>query len=368
MNCVNATVNAGPNRWPICSRAGFTPPLRHIARAWIQPLGWWLALGAVGICGGFSEAQAQEEEPEAGLDYAADPGCPSEEEFRDLVLARLGRMPFRAPNGDDWVIEVRLRREGGAFEAHIAATGERNFESNSCDDLAEAAAVVVALALEAGPPESTEMEAPGTELPSRLGASDWRSELSPEARAALEALAHEEPPREEVPLAVEERRAPVWEVAIRAEVLGSLGVVPGVAMGGLVGLDLAHGWFRLGIEVLAEGSLASHADEEVRGVVIIGGLSPCVVLAPVFGCVVGNLGITSSRAEQVVNPQWETSFVASGALRLGLEHTMDGFRIHGAIEAWLPFNRVELLVGDRVVWDPSPVAGRLHLGGSWILP
>jgi len=111
-------------------------------------------------------AFAEENGERIRLDYAGAESCPSKQAFEGLVRGRTSRALFVSDDGDGRVFDVRLTagtspkgrvvvRRGGVFE------GTRDVRAETCADVADALALVVALAIDpmartkplASPPE-----------------------------------------------------------------------------------------------------------------------------------------------------------------------------------------------------------------------
>jgi hypothetical protein len=318
-----------------------------------------------------ARAQAHDATPaeranEALLIYEAPSDCPTEEAFRDLVLGRLGRTPFR----DDAhrTVHVRIERQGRSFHATLALPSERAFDSSDCEDVVAAAAVIVALELDA--PETAQSSPTDAEPGSTT--TEWQQELSPGARTALEALDREGPPtrapRPADSAPPESPPADAWRISLGADLLVGLGLVPTIGLGGQLAVGFHHDWFVLHIEGRVETNVVSEAPEEVRVVTWAGVVAPCSKLEPFFGCVVVAIGGMAARAEQVVSPRWATTFYTGGGARIGVEISFGRARVRGSVEAEVPITRPDFRVADRLVWQVSPVVGRLHLGLGWTWP
>ena len=109
-----------------------------------------LVLAAVAIA---APAPAQERSEDIHLDYAAAEGCPTAEGFESLVRGRTARAHFTAAGEATRVFDVRLaagKPASGRVSVRRAGTSEgtREVRADSCADVADALALVVALAVD----------------------------------------------------------------------------------------------------------------------------------------------------------------------------------------------------------------------------
>ncbi len=105
-------------------------------------------------------------DPTASFDWEAPEGCPSERSVRDSIrtLVRSSAMPVRAravaTGGPPWTARIRIEQGD--------ERGDRTLEASSCEALAQAVALVVALAIdraEAAPVDGTPPAAPAPKSP-----------------------------------------------------------------------------------------------------------------------------------------------------------------------------------------------------------
>lgn len=315
----------------------------------ISPPVWALLLLSGGIA---ATANAQGAETyDARLEFRSSERCPDEEAFRALVVGRLGRTPFQDTAAR--TVRVTIDEVDEGFRAILETPARRELVSPRCDDIAAASAVVVALALDAPPAET------------RSRSTEWRGELSPGALRALEALDREPPPRlAPAPQPVDAPDAG-WRMSGGGDLALGGGVIPSVALGGVLSLGMERHRFLLRIEaqVMASASTSTRAD--VRGILSTGGIAPCAVLEPVLLCGVVSAGVVATRANQVVEPTWKFLAFASAGLRVGARWTSGGLQLSAFLQGEVPLRRPLLRVGDETVWESSPVAGLLAFGIAW---
>ena len=117
-----------------------------------------LACAAAGVCMPIlaqGEGQADVGAFAVALEYSAAPGCPDVNDFKAIVVSRLGYDVFRAVARDRVLVDIALR--GGSFEGHIERrdaegrwAGDRTFPSRSddCGELGRAMAFALALQIQ----------------------------------------------------------------------------------------------------------------------------------------------------------------------------------------------------------------------------
>jgi hypothetical protein len=156
---------------------------------------------------------AQDEGPEADLSWVRSQGaesCPGPAALRENVSGRLGRDPFGpsaaitiealvSRDGDEWSAVIHARSQRG----ELLGTRELESEAPSCESLGEAAALAIALMID---PEAAQRVARSGEKP------------VPPARPLLPAP---EPPS--------------W---LDGRALAAVGLLPGLALGGVLSADV----------------------------------------------------------------------------------------------------------------------------------
>jgi hypothetical protein len=192
-----------------------------------------IAIGQVAL----SHAKAAEQ---LELEWSAPAGCPDRAQVLRSVSERLGD---RAPEGSPLSAsgEVEATPAGFALRLH-AQGGERRLEAASCEELAESAAVILALLIDPQPP----------------------------------------PP----PSAASASGPPIWG-AVRAELIGDLGLLPGPSLGPGIALavGIAHSSLELSGSYLPTQHLHSPSTSQDVGVlrVFAGRVSFCQLLFPALG-------------------------------------------------------------------------------------
>lgn len=81
----------------------------------------------------------------ADVHWDAPEGCPSAETVRAAIAAQLGR----AVEPGDVEVELKVARDGDRWRVDLTAGGGvRTLDAASCDELAEAAALIVAMTID----------------------------------------------------------------------------------------------------------------------------------------------------------------------------------------------------------------------------
>jgi hypothetical protein len=132
-------------------------------RAWYsRHMAGGRALLAAGVVGssllGLSDARAQSAPPPAkiplALKYAAPSNCPTANEFRARVEARTELAAFSDELDGAEVVRVTIRATGSSYAGHlfmapvVGATSSRDVQDLHCTDVADALALVTALAID----------------------------------------------------------------------------------------------------------------------------------------------------------------------------------------------------------------------------
>lgn len=300
-----------------------------------------IALGVASLPG-ITHAQA----PVARLVFQSAETCPDEQAFRSLVVTRLGRTPFDIDA--QRVVRVTFEPAGTRFTGTVEFESTRELESASCEDLATTAAMIVAIALDA-PAEPDGEQTPGA----------WRGELSPGALEALEALAQEPPPQPASPPLPPP--GPTWRLAIGVDATGAVGTVPSVAFGGALWLSAQRDRLLLQFEAGAMASVST-TDSDLRAVLPLASIVPCIALDPIRLCGVVSLGAMLVRGRRLENPAWTTLFFGSAGVRVGAGWDIGSVHLTAALEAHLPFRQAEFLISGESVWKSSPIGGLLRIG------
>jgi hypothetical protein len=130
--------------------------------------------------------------PAVTLAYDAPAGCPSESEFVAAVTARGADFDAAraTPVAQVMVVSISRAQDGfaGAFQVRDAreATNKREVRGASCREVADALAVVTAIALQGGAGEGGEAQAAPTSLPPRMAEAPPRPDPAPASPPPLQ--------------------------------------------------------------------------------------------------------------------------------------------------------------------------------------
>jgi hypothetical protein len=251
--------------------------------------------------------------------WTAPEGCPTADEFRARVAEDLGD----APAGDREV-RVDVERDGDVWRVRVT-DGERARElaGASCDEVAEAGALVVAMLL--------------------------REEPAPPPRPRLaRAVVRPPPPRVVV-------QRPPRTVSLRVTAAGAAdtGTLPAVAAGVRVGAAAGLGPMRVELD----GAYWPQRSDGGLDVGLWAGAARGCAWFVCAGAEVGRLSAQTMEAEEA-NSRWlALTLGASGRLRLG-----GRLALAARVEAVAPIERPIFLVGGVEAHQPAVVSVRAVLG------
>jgi hypothetical protein len=307
--------------------------------------------------------------------------CPSAQELRNGVMARLGRDPFR--DSDTRRVRVTITAAGNGVAATVVVrdergrpAGERRLTSSHRDCAELAAAIGLAIAIVIDP----------------LGAWGRRAERWDEAAAASQpqsAPAPVDPPGPvarpvpvELPTFTSRPEPPPEPVEVRRPVpppprppvplnwfasagpLLSLGAAPRVVTAGLaVQVAARRGALSLALEARADYPReATVGDGAVSAFVAAGALVPCFHLNRFAFCGVFMAGALRGGSRDLFEARSDATPWAAAGARLAVEVGLGqrwALRLQGDLLA--PFTRTTLSVGAEDVWKTPPVSGAFGL-------
>lgn len=338
-----------------------------------------VALAGLGVLLGTQAAEARER---ARWSYAVAPSipsCPTSEEARDAVAARLGYDPFvddasrtvalevhplpskagapAGPAGIEGVLDVR-----GARPGHREIVSERGDCREVVDALAVAAAIAIDPASLAGPVASE----PAPPLPSEPPApspstSEAREVRAPHVDPVSDAAARGSSAGGEAPRA---------RVAARAEVV--LGELPAVGVGVVVAAGVGARWWSVDVEgeiTAPARHFTGSASAAVAASLLTVAVVPCAHVSVFAGCVVGRGGVLRSEGEGVGEPRRAVEPYGTLGARVGVElpvlPDVGGLLVVAHGEMVAPVTRIALRLDDADAWLVPSVAARLAAGVGW---
>jgi hypothetical protein len=289
--------------------------------------------------------------PRFTLEWNAPEGCLDRDAARSAIETALGMHPSSGKTTT--VVRVNIvETETGRFVADIwmydaTASGERTLEGGACDQVAQAAALSVAFALEAG--------------------HDVDSGKTP-ARPTKE--------RPVVPIAAHAKGRP--SLALGAWLMGDIGSLPQADAGLAVAIEARRG--RLSAEVIGSAWLPRTAHPgPVAGIggefaLYTGALRGCIDLLPVAiptlrlgPCAGAELGMTTGSGVGLSAPNRQQELWAAGLFGFSLRYLgVWPFALGLLTELGVPIRRPTWQIDNfRTVFEPSLVIGRASLGVSW---
>lgn len=315
-------------------------------------------------------AETVGEAPTWQLSYTST-GCAAEDRVRDLVRARLGYDPFRPQAAGETespaeALRVEVGPTQGGFLAQIwqsndSGSPSRALRSGTCDDLLEALATALALAIDPfGRPASHEEEE--GQQPETEDATEGL--VVPPSPASTPARARSTP--------VSTPTVSGIDLGFRGHLMGgvSFGIVPSpsVAMEVALGLSIEN-VFSLALtglgEVMPAGIDVGPSNATLAMNAYGGGLLACLHLGVLSGCMHGTVG--AMRGDVTTPEQARTDLTILGALmaRLGLALPLDAsipLLFTAAVDLFVPVVRTRVHVNGVTEWSAEPIGARILVG------
>ncbi len=292
------------------------------------------------------------------IEWHAPAECPDDTAVEARIGAMLGATPTASERAtaevvgdhEGWTVELATYIDG--------AMQTRSLRADDCTVLAEAVAVVVAVALDPVAVATSEARDDGPHVPEPV------AEAAPSSTAAID----------RAPVVASTTRAPhrrSWWFGMRVAGGYGIGTAPGGT--GLVGLALFAQTGRARIEVEGRwygpreivddgaGARTQLGTAAALGCVELG---RAVVTAPV--CLGFEAGALRARGVEVLDPQTVNFPWAAPVARAAL-----AARVHARVRMWLALEGAVLVVrpqlqqgfeAPQVLWQAPPVAARVMLG------
>jgi len=257
--------------------------------------------------------------------------------------------------------EVEIREEGALWVLTLATVErtsnqrrERVLQGASCEEVTSAAAVAVAMVVEASEPRSESMDGKPT----------------PEAEAPSAVEPNTQPPRPRVSLA----ERPKVSAALSLSFGADAGSLPGVAPGGEAGVAIgSQRWQVMGVGALYLGGDRSANGKGVDASLGVFGLLGCARTAkgavrPLL-CAGAEAGWLSGTGLGVKNARTKGAFWVAARVEAGVAVPIGGsFSLVARAGGAVPFIRREFVIdSDVLVHQPKRLAGRLALGVEFAL-
>src|SRR6266700_4255279 len=253
------------------------------------------------------------------LDYAAAPGCPTDDGFQTIVTARLGYDVFRADASD--LVIVRILPAGRTLEGRLewqdangASVGEQRFRSRTGDCAELARAMGFALALQIQLRAATIAES----IPAAATPPPVEVAKAPAASTTRLPAAPVESPKPAMP----EPSGP--SVLAGGGALAGLGISSKpIAIGRLFA---TVAWTNAALELGGEVSAPSTTNRADGGgfsqETFLASLAGCGVSFPFSLCAVGKIGELRMVGQGVDVPLTASGLVIQSGLRLAASHSL----------------------------------------------
>lgn len=326
------------------------------------------------------------------LRWTAPPGCPDSAAVTARMEELLGGPPSASGRRLDAVGAIEARARGFRLDLEVSAGGAasaRVLESGSCVSLADAGALVIALAFDPEAVTAQELKRAAAEAPPEpsalpggepIGIPDEHDHAAPVPTAALIRIPIRLPPPPPPPAPPPSR---AWSIGGFATFTGDAGTLPSVAPGLTAGLSLGLGAFRIQPTFVAwpssKVSLAAQPNAGAELSLYAFALDGCRRLLPwegesaaaaALGCIGIELGELRGRGFGVSAPDSGGAFWAAPRLLFRAELAFSTWAaLTLDVGAVAPLDRkrfvLDLSSGRQALHEPSPVAGRAGMGLSF---
>jgi hypothetical protein len=328
----------------------------------------WLACAVLGLARvAGAEAKQGDITFAAALEYVAPASCPSVDDFKLLVVGRIGFDPFNehAPQHVLVVISADAPRLEGRIEWRDAKgkwAGDQTFpaRNDDCSELARAMGFALAVQIHLLAAERPLAEP----LPAPAGPKHEAATSAPPS-APPAAPSGSSEARDVSAVELDERRRSV-PLAFTAGAGGSLafGMAPGVMPVGRLFGSIAYGaaWFELGGEISTRVSefRADGAGFSQRALLV--SAAGCASYGMFSACALGKGGVIQVEGEQIDVPASPTGSAFQLGLRFGAREKLgDGAFVAQRLEGLVNVNRWTVRLDALPVWTAPPVAGVLGL-------
>lgn len=320
----------------------------------------WRKLGRLGrVCGllhllslgsATSTASAQ-----VSLDYEAPADCPSEQDFRDTVAARLGRDPFAPANGQVVVVRVEIQRsalqgevtlmQGGAMLTTRRIRGARG----ECREVVTSLGIAISIMLDSN-------DGGSSRTPTTASDPSLTSAPAPAPAPAPPTPTLSPPDRPSA-------NRPRFLASVGGG--GTVGSAPSVVLSVDVAVGMSFGAITLWIEGAADlmpRAATLDSGDQLETNIFHAGPVGCFSYGIFLGCAGAMFGALQSRAIHVVNPATHTSFWGAGELRGGAQtEFVASWLLIALAELRIPLVRSSTEIGGDIVWTAPAVAGGLRI-------
>lgn len=312
-------------------------------------------------------ARAQQRPPvDVALSWSAPAGCPAQADVEADIARRLGRS--LAADGPQLHAQAEVTTVDRGYALALVTeldgeSGMRTLEAQRCDELASAAAVIVALIADphadAGPAPPPPPPPPKPEP--EPAADDAREDE--DAADSAEVLEIEEPETPSTPIVV--------RGSVRADLLADFGSMPSLGVGPSLALGVRLD--RTAIELSGQYLPSNDIDDRGRVLGAVQLWSVGLGLCHAFGarpavgpCARVEYGRMSGSGDEVRIPQSDGGVFAAAFFGLRLDVALlQPLTLCAEIAAGLPIARTLFTVeGVGHVHEPAPLLGRVRTGAE----
>jgi hypothetical protein len=344
----------------------------------------------IAVVGVLAVARTAHASPSARLVYARSPDaatCPDEVALRKAVAARVGYDPF-FPWATQAVV-VQVWRVSHGFAARVEAvdehgltlgTRELSSDGQSCDELFDAAALAISIALDATvaasstpAPSASSLPGPPPPPPAEPGPPPpVPSSPDPPAPPFIEPL-----PPAPSDAAVNGARRPSKFWSVGADVMGGIGVAPSPNFG--IEAFVARRVKALSLEVGLRADMSfpkmlfAGANTELGGVqsarfaVVV---APCAHLGLAYGCPQVQVGwFQAWMSSGAPNPQATGGALVAAGARLGLDLPVTPwFDIRVYADGVANLDRPVFVIDAAQAWEEPLFAAAVGIGVGSVIP
>lgn len=329
-------------------------------------------------------------EPRIDISWTAPEGCPGRDEFAALLTAAMATQP-----AEEIRIEARITRAGGEYfivlRVRMAqAAGERSLRAARCDELARAAALIVALAVEpvADAPAARDDVADRAVVDRRGGRTRHETVDDREIPPHIVLRGMQPLTPEPVPSRPRTSLGLPFEITGRIMLGGDSGLLPELAPGVHAVLAVAPPGWRLEVSgsYVFEQRAAAAGDPETGGEISLGslGVRGCAELlqgrALAFLCTGGEMGTFRSAGYGNTmsrdGSQLHAAVLGGAAVAIRISEPLY-LRVdaHAAVPLVRPRFSIcpigpasDCAVPLEILWQPERVIGRVQAGVEMIFP
>ena len=338
-----------------------------------------LACAAAGVCMPIvarGESQADARAFAAALEYFAAPGCPDVNEFKAIVVGRLGYDVFRSDARDRVLVDIAPR--GSAFEGHIERrnaegrwAGDRTFPSRSedCGELGRAMAFALALQIQLS---ATASASPGA---AKMAVANETGNPSETLASSIPVPLAAAPPsnvQEKTPAPTKETSSPTSSPYLAPRPTLAIGA------GGLLGFGLSSSavpigrafgsaaWQQSSLELAAEVAWPTTTRREdgagFSQQLLLVGVAGCGALQRWSACLLAKAGEIRIVGKDVDSPRSLSGPILETGLRLAvLQHLGRHIYVAARVEGLVNVTRWSITLDQNLVWSAPRFAAAVGL-------